>query len=207
MDFTEIDKYLRRVIPARPQTMQGMERFAAQNNFPIIGPLVGRYLYQTALVHQAKNILEFGSGFGYSAYWFSLAIGRQGKIIMTDGNEQNKTRALAYFKKGKLKSKFDFRVGDALEIATGLKSKFDIILNDIDKQDYPETIDQAARLLRPGGVFITDNLIWSGKVFNSKIRDKATCGVREFTRRLYADKRFFTTILPLRDGIAVALKK
>lgn len=207
MEFTDIDRYLHRVIPARDKTLQVMERYAAKNRFPIIGPLVGRYLYQTALTIKAKKILEFGSGFGYSAYWFSLAIGRGGHIIMTDGNEQNKTRALDYFKKGKLKSKFDFHVGDALEIAAAQKSKFDIILNDIDKQDYPKTIDYAARLLKPGGIFITDNLIWSGKVFDAGNKDKATRGVRKFTRQLYADKRFFTTILPLRDGIAVAVRK
>lgn len=207
MDFSDIDRYLLRVIPARDKTLTAMEKYAAQNSFPIIGPLVGRYLYQTALSIKATNILELGSGFGYSAFWFSLALGRRGNIIMTDGNEDNRDKAMAYFKKGGLKSKFDFRVGDALETAAGFKSKFDIILNDINKQDYPKTIDHAARLLRRGGIFITDNLIWSGKVYDSGVRDKATRGVREFTRKLYADDRFFSTILPIRDGIAVALRR
>ncbi|MCK5126921.1 MAG: O-methyltransferase [candidate division Zixibacteria bacterium] len=207
MNFKDVDAYLYKVTPVRDPVLQSMEQYARKNGFPIIGPLVGRFLYQLAIMNNAKKVLELGSGYGYSAYWFSKAMGKNGKIIMTDTYEPNKDRAFDYFKKGKLKSKFDFRIGDALETAREIKGKFDIVLCDIDKQDYPETIEIASRLLKKGGVFVTDNIIWSGRVYDSSVRDKATKGIRRFTKQLYADDRFFTTVLPIRDGVALAIKQ
>lgn len=206
MDFKDIDAYLHRATPKRDETLREMEGYAKKNGFPIIGPLVGRFLYQLALLTNAKNILELGSGYGYSAYWFSKAMGRNGRILMTDASEENRERAMEYFRRGRLKSKFDYRLGDAIETASTIRGKFDIVLNDIDKQDYPATIDVAHRLLKKGGVFVTDNIIWSGRVYDKSVRDKATKGIRTFTRRLYKDERFFTTIMPVRDGISVAVK-
>lgn len=206
MDFKDIDAYLLRVTPKRDKTLQAMERYAKRNHFPIIGPLVGRLLYQLAIMNNAKKVLELGSGFGYSAYWFSKAMGKNGTIVMTDASEENRDRAMEYFKQGRLKSKFDYRLGDAIGTAKKLKGKFDIVLNDIDKHEYPATIDLAHKLLPKGGVFVTDNIIWSGRVFDSSVQTKATKGIRTFTRRMYADKRFFSTVLPVRDGILMAIK-
>ncbi len=197
--------YLEKQIPKRPKVLAEMEVYAAKKGFPIVGPLVGRYLFQAALMTQARRVLELGSGYGYSAYWFSLAMGSKGKITLTDSDEQNLRRAEAYFKRAGLKSGFKFKVGDALEIARDIDKHFDIVFNDIDKEAYPQTIEIAAARLKPGGLFITDNLLWSGRVCDAK-PDASTRGVLEFTRRLYADKRFFTTIVPLRDGLAVALR-
>jgi len=204
--YADIDAYLHRVTPKRHRVLTSMEKYARTHGFPIIGPLVGRFLYQMAVVTRAKDVLELGSGYGYSAFWFSLAMGRRGHITMTDGDENNRKRAEDYLKRSQLESKFTFVVGDALETASRLRGPFDIILNDIDKHGYPETIDAAARLLRPGGLFITDNVIWSGRVFDREVRDKDTRGIRTFTRLLYADPRFFTSIMPIRDGIAIAVR-
>jgi predicted O-methyltransferase YrrM len=157
------------------------------------------------LVTKAKRILELGSGFGYSAFWFSLAARSKGRIIMTDGDRNNKRLAFRYFKEAGLQSQFDFRVGDALRTAKKVDGPFDIILNDIDKQDYPSTIDLAASRLKKGGLFITDNLIWDGKVTETK-QDKTTRAIVEFTRMLYGDSRFFTTIMPIRDGISISVR-
>ena len=203
--YKKTHKYLEEVIPERPQVLKEMENYAKDNNFHIIGPLVGRYLYMTALSLKARKVLELGSGFGYSAYWFSLAIKGKGKIIMTDSDKKNKKKAFEYFQKGGLQSHFDFKIGDALKIAKKLDGNFDIILNDIDKIYYPDTIDLSASLLKRGGLFITDNIIWSGKVYD-KNPDKTTKAIQLFTKKLYNDSRFFTTILPLRDGISVALR-
>jgi predicted O-methyltransferase YrrM len=201
----EINEYLRQVIPERHPVLKEMEVYAVDNGFPIIGPLVGRFLYQMTLVTKAKRILELGSGFGYSAFWFSLAARSKGRIIMTDGDRNNKRLAFRYFKEAGLQSQFDFRVGDALRTAKKVDGPFDIILNDIDKQDYPSTIDLAASRLKKGGLFITDNLIWDGKVTETK-QDKTTRAIVEFTRMLYGDSRFFTTIMPIRDGISISVR-
>lgn len=203
--FKKIHRYLDKVTPERHPVMQDMEAYARENHFPIIGPLVGRFLFQQARAIKARRVFEMGSGYGYSAFWFSLAMGSRGEITMTDGSRENKKRALQYLFEAGLKSKFDFRVGDAGRILSRQEGPFDIILNDIDKEGYPDTIDVAARKLRRGGLFITDNVIWSGRVLD-KNPDKTSRAIIEFTRMLYDDERFFTTIMPIRDGISIALR-
>jgi caffeoyl-CoA O-methyltransferase len=203
--YDKIHRYLIQVTPERPAVLKDMEQYAEEHDFPIIGPLVGRFLYQMAVVTKAKRILELGSGYGYSAFWFSLAARTKGHIIMTDRDRRNKEMAFAYFKEAGLQSQFDFRVGDALRTVRKLDGPFDIVLCDIDKQSYPETIDLVAARLRKGGLFITDNIIWDGRVAEKK-QDKTTQAIVEFTTRLYQDSRFFTTVMPIRDGIAVAVR-
>ncbi|MEE9443970.1 MAG: O-methyltransferase [candidate division Zixibacteria bacterium] len=207
MKFEAIDSYLHKITPQSEEILKEMEDFAAEKGFPIIGPLVGRFLCQMAMVTKAKKILELGSGFGYSAYWFSLGMGGRGHIVMTDADSSNKERAFQYFIRGGLRTSIRFLPGDALELVAPLRVGYDIVLNDIDKVEYPETIDVAHRLLRPGGLFITDNLLWSGKVMDMRVKDPDTRGIRKFTKMLYSDDRFLTSLLPVRDGISVAVKR
>jgi len=206
VNFDKIHDYLLSVTPRRDATLSAMEAYARRHGFPIIGPLVGRLLFQLATAIDARSVLELGSGYGYSAYWFSQALGKRGRIIMTDGDSHNRRLAEKYFAKGRVQTKYEYRVGDALEIVGDYGGPFDIILNDIDKHAYPQTIDLVAPRLRKGGLFITDNTIWSGRVC-SRTRDKNTRGVVEFNRRMYADRRFFTTILPLRDGLTIGIRR
>ncbi len=201
----KVETYLQTVTPERPPILREMEAYARENGFPIVGPLVGRVLCQMALSIKARRILELGSGFGYSAYWFSLAAKSKGVITLIDGSKANKRRAFDYFKRAGLQSQFDFHVGDALKTAGRLAGPFDIVFNDIDKHEYPRTIDLAASLLKKGGFFITDNIIWSGKVCDKK-QDADTQAIVEFTRNLYRDSRFLTTVLPIRDGVSLSLR-
>ncbi len=203
--YKKVHRYLAAITPERPIVLCEMERYAKENGFPIIGPLVGRLLYQLALSIKAKRVLELGSGYGYSAVWFAMAMGKSGKIICTDTDRANRTMAIEYIARSGVKSHIDFRVGDAIKVASGLRGPFDIILNDIDKKDYPRTIELAAKRLRKGGLFITDNLIWSGRVADKK-PDLTTRRIIEFTSMLYQDKRFFTTVLPIRDGVGLAIR-
>lgn len=203
--FKRIHKYLEEAIPDRPPILREMEQYASESNFPIIGPLVGRFLYQITLITKARKILELGSGFGYSAVWFSLATKSKGHIFMTDNDQKNKRRAFDYFKHAGLQSQFDFKVGDALKTIKKIDGPFDIILNDIDKASYPKTIDLVADKLRKGGLFISDNIIWSGKVLDKK-PDPKTKAIVKFTENLYKDSRFFTTIMPIRDGVSIAVR-
>ncbi|UCE25683.1 MAG: O-methyltransferase [Candidatus Zixiibacteriota bacterium] len=203
--FQKVHKYLASYVPERTSVLREMEQYAAENSFPIVGPLVGRFLYQMTLMIKARRILELGSGFGYSAFWFSLAAGAKGHIVMTDRDKRNKSRAFDYFKRAGLQSQFLFKVGDAVSLARRLDGPFDIILNDIDKESYVKTLDLAAARLRRGGLFITDNIIWSGRVLEKK-QDKTTRAIVNFTEDLYRDSRFFTTIMPIRDGLAISVR-
>lgn len=201
----EIHSYLEKVTPERPAVLREMEQYASDNNFPIVGPLVGRFLYQLVLVTKARTILELGCGYGYSAFWMSLAAKGRGKITMIDLDRTNKKRAFDFFKRAGLQSQFDFKVGRALSLVKKIDGPFDIIFNDINKDEYPDTIDIAAKKLKKGGLFITDNIIWSGKVVHKK-PDKTTRAIMAFTNQLYADSRFFTTVLPVRDGISLSIR-
>ena len=201
-----IDKYMRSLRNRPDPVLHDMEKYAQEKHFPIIGPMVGPFLRQIAYIMGAKRILEMGSDFGYSAYWFAGGLKKGGKIICTDGSEANHEKAQVYLKRAKIDKVIDYRVGNALDIIQKTKGKFDIILNDIDKLDYPRAFDLAIPRLRKGGIFISDNVLWSGRILNSK-PDKATKAILEFNRKLYDSNEFYTTILPIRDGLAVAIKK
>lgn len=191
--------------PRRDRIQQEMEAIAQKNNFPIIGPLVGRFLCQMAMVTDARRILELGSGYGYSAYWFAKGMREGGTIVCTEGEAENARMAKEFFRRGKVKVKLDFHIGDALNIIDQVKGQFDIILCDIDKWQYPLAFKKAVPRIRKGGLFITDNLLWSGAVLQ-KDPDQDTRGILNFTRLIYSSKQLFTTILPIRDGISVCVK-
>lgn len=203
--FDKIHEYLEAVTPERPTVLREMEEYAAECKFPIVGPLVGRLLYQLTIATKARKICELGSGIGYSAYWFSMAVRSRGSILMIDSDKRNKRLAFNYFKKAALQSQFEFRVGDALGILKKNDGPFDIIFNDINKDGYPKVIDAVAIRLKKNGLFITDNLLWSGRVLDKK-PDATTKAIQEFTRTLYNDSRFFTTILPIRDGVSISVR-
>ncbi len=201
----DIERYLGEIIPERDPVLSDMEEFAAAREFPIIGPLVGRLLYIFARSMQAKRILEMGSGFGYSAYWFAKAIGKDGLVICTDGSVENESRAQEYFKRGRIADRVEFHVGDALTIVDTLKGEFDIIFIDIDKHQYPKALKKAVPRLRTGGLLIADNVLWSGRILDKK-PDAATAGIITFNRMIYASKELLTSIVPLRDGVSISVK-
>jgi caffeoyl-CoA O-methyltransferase len=202
---TKIDCYLMSTLPERDKVQKEMEAFARKNDFPIIGPLVGRFLCQLALITGAKSIFEMGSGFGYSAYWFAGGMPEGGKIICTDQSEENCQKGIAFLDKGGLADKVEFHVGDALEIMEKFKGPFDIILNDIDKLFYPRALDLAIPRLRCGGIFITDNVLWSGQILHKK-PTAASRAILEFNRRLFSSEDIFSSILPISDGLGMAIK-
>lgn len=201
----KIEEYLHDVIPGRDRVLSSMEEYAAQNQFPIVGPLVGRLLYVLTKSTQAKRIFELGSGFGYSAFWFAKAMGPDGIVICTDRSTANAEKANEYFKKGKIANRLQFHIGEALEIITTIDGEFDIIFNDINKELYPEVFKKAVPKLRKGGLLISDNAFWKGKILEEK-PDLETAGVLTFTRLLYGAENLFTTIIPIKDGILVSVK-
>jgi caffeoyl-CoA O-methyltransferase len=183
-----------------------MEDYATEHKIPIVGPAVARVLQQLALMINARTVFELGSAIGYSTIWWALAVGDNGRVIYTDGDLRNTERARGYFARAGVSSRITLHTGDALEFLSEQKQEFDIIFNDVDKEDYPRVLRLVAPRLRKGGLFITDNVLWSGRVAE-KNPDARTKAILEFNRKLYEVSEFYTTILPLRDGLAVALKK
>jgi caffeoyl-CoA O-methyltransferase len=202
-----VEDYLYSLLPPRDEVLSEMESEAAQRNIPIVGPVVGRILHQLALMTGAKTVFEMGSAIGYSTIWWARAVGKGGRVFYTDGDRKNAEQARQYFDRAAVADRIHIAVGDALELLSEHKQEFDIIFNDVDKEDYPRVFRIALPRLRKGGLFVTDNVLWSGKVAQKNPADASTKAILEFNRLLYSSPDLFTTILPVRDGVAVALKK
>ncbi len=201
-----VDDYMYSLLPTRDVVLAEMEAYAAEHEIPIVGPAVARVLQQLALSINARTVFEMGSAIGYSTIWWAHAVGEQGEVIYTDGDSKNAERARGYFARAGVAKRITLHVGDALEVLSEQKQEFDIIFNDVDKEDYPRVLHLVGPRLRKGGLFITDNVLWSGRVAE-KNPDARTKAILEFNRKLYDSKDFYTTLLPIRDGLAVALKK
>jgi caffeoyl-CoA O-methyltransferase len=202
-----VDDYLYSMLPKRDEVLAEMEDYATAHNVPIVGPAVARVLQQLALMINARTVFELGSAIGYSTVWWAQAVGEKGRVIYTDGDSKNAERARGYFKRAGVSNRISLHTGDALEFLSEQKQEFDIIFNDVDKEDYPRVLRLVAPRLRKGGLFITDNVLWSGRVAEKSPTDASTKAILEFNRKLYDSKEFYTTILPIRDGLAVAVKK
>jgi predicted O-methyltransferase YrrM len=202
-----VDDYLYSMLPKRDDVLAEMESYATKHNVPIVGPAVARVLQQFATMINAKTVCELGSAIGYSTIWWARAVGEGGRVHYTDGDSRNAELARGYFDRAKVAKRITIHTGDALEFLSEQKQEFDIIFNDIDKEDYPRVLRLVPSRLRKGGLFITDNALWSGRVAEKKVPDARTKAIVEFNRLLYNSPEFFTTILPIRDGLAVAVKK
>lgn len=201
----EVEKYVYDILPERDAVLKEMEQQAKDRDIPIIGPAVARVLYQYARLIHAKRVFEMGSAIGYSTLWWARAVGDDGEVFYTDGDPAKAVEAKSYLKRAGVEQRVRIAVGDALELLSEQKQQFDIIFNDVDKEDYPRVLHLVPERLRKGGLFITDNVLWSGLV-TQQPKEDSTRAIQEFNQRLYAMPEFFTTILPLRDGVSVSVK-
>lgn len=187
-----------------------MEVLARQQNFPIIGRLVGVFIENLAKMVNAKQVFEFGSGYGYSAYWFAKAVGPNGRVVCTDGDALNKDKAEQYLLSAELWGNVEFHVGIAQEIFKQTNEMFDICYNDVDKGDYPAIWQMAKDRIRPGGLYIADNVLWHGRVAVDDFVDVVpgwTEAIDEHNQLIFNDPAFDTFLNPTRDGVIVARRK
>lgn len=202
-----IEEYLASLYGNDDPVQAEMEQLARERHFPIVGPLVGRLLQVLARSIGARRVFELGSGYGYSALHFARAVGAAGEVHCTELAEENVRLAGGFLARAGLASRVTFHREEATAALRRVGGTWDIVYNDIDKDGYPDTVELAFAHLRPGGLFITDNTLWSGRVLDGEDDGTAaTAGVREFTRRLFAHPGFLTSIEPTRDGVAVAIK-
>ena len=203
----DVDKYIYELLPDRDPVVSEIEAYAAEHRVPIIGPAVARLLTLLVQVSRATRIFEMGSAIGYSTIWLARAAGPKAQVFYTDGNPENARRAQEYFKKAGVAKRIKLQVGNALELVKKTSGKFDFIFNDVDKHQYPDALRAALPKLKRGGLFVTDNTLWSGKVAQpAALDDKNTRGVQEFNRLVYSSKDLFPVLIPLRDGVTVCRK-
>jgi caffeoyl-CoA O-methyltransferase len=203
----DVDEYIYSLLPPSDPVLGEMEEYAAANRVPIIGSAVARLLALLVQISGAKRIFEMGSAIGYSTIWLARAAGPKAQVFYTDGDPENARRAQEYFKRAGVAKRIRVQVGDALMLVKKAPGKFDFIFNDIDKHQYPDAVRAALPKLRRGGLFATDNTLWSGKVAKpATTEDNTTRGVQEFNRLVYSSKELFPVLIPLRDGVTVCRK-
>jgi caffeoyl-CoA O-methyltransferase len=209
----EVDGYLTDLARAevRDAVLDDMERRAAEVGFPIVGRAVGRFLEQQTRAIGARRVVELGSGYGYSGYWFARAVGADGEVICTDVNGDNATRAEAYLRRAGLWDRVRFHVGDALEVLATVPGELDVVFCDLPKDRYPAAWEAARDRVRVGGLFLCDNTLWDGRVAGLPVepapeRDAVTGDVVAMTRAILDDERYVSSLVPLRDGVLVALR-
>ncbi|MCH7922138.1 MAG: O-methyltransferase [Nitrospinae bacterium] len=189
-----IESCLESLLPSRHPILREMEAEARRRGFPIVGPVVGSLLALLTRAIGARTVLEIGCGFGYSAFWFAQALPPDGHLIAIEANPDNALDAQAYFACAGLEGRATFKTGDALELIEAEAGPFDIIFNDIDKDAYPEVPPKALPRLRTGGLLLSDNALWSGRVAEPPA-DSCTAGVQTYNRMVASD----TSLIKLKE--------
>src|SRR5437660_942102 len=208
MPFDPVDqraeRYMRQLAARHDEpVLLEMERLGHERNFPIIDRLVE----VLALSIGATSVFEMGSGYGYSAYWFTRAVGPGGRVICTDSDPSNRDLAEEFLSRVHRWERVEYVVGTAQDVLLRTPGEFDVVYNDIDKQDYPEAWQLARERVRPGGLYICDNVLWSGRVTDPDDRSPSTEAIRRHNRMVYADSMFDACVIPTRDGVLVARKR
>src|SRR5947199_10269326 len=197
--------YLDALVPPRPARLAELEAEARRTGFPIIGPATGPRCYLSGPSGTACPVFGLGSGFGYSTAWFARAVKENGggTVHHVVWDERLSREARDNLAALGLADVVEFHVGEAVATLRRASGPFDVVFNDIDKQDYPKALDVIVTKLRPGGLLLGDNMLWSGRIFERRDTSPATRGVRELTRRIQADPRWIASVIPVRDGLLV----
>lgn len=209
LSYARVQEFLTSLVPPRPAEMVAMEEYAERTHFPIIGPAAGYACYQVARLIGARRVFEMGSGYGYSTAWFARAVDENGGGVVHHvvWDVKLSQQAVGHLSRLGYDSTIQYHVAEAVATLQATEGPFDLIFNDIEKADYPSSLAVIKPKLRPGGVLIIDNILWSGRVFDEADNSPATRGVRECTRLIAQDPDWVVSLLPVRDGVIVALKK
>jgi predicted O-methyltransferase YrrM len=177
-----------------------------------IAPEQGQFMAFLVQLMGAQRALEVGVFTGYSALRVALALPPQGQLVACDVSEDYTAIARRYWEQAGVAAKIDLRIAPAIDtlnqlIAEGQANSFDFAFIDADKSSYPTYYEQALQLVRPGGLIAIDNVLWSGQVADPAIQDHRTQAIRAFNEKLYGDDRIVLSLVPIADGLTLALKK
>lgn len=206
---TELSAYLEALVPKRSPELQAMEVDARKTNFPIIGPTSGHLCYLIAKMIGARRIFELGSGFGYSTAFFAKAVQDNGGGVVNHvvWDAKLSKKAERHLSALGFNDVVKYHVCEAVQALRSAEGSFDLIFNDIDKEAYPDALPIIEAKLKPGGVLIVDNMLWSGRVFDPSDKSPETLAILELSRMLTTSPHWTSVLVPIRDGLMVAFKE
>jgi len=203
--YEEIDEYIDGLANRGDAALRAVEKQGLDEGWPIVGAAEGSLLHILARSLRAKRILELGTAIGYSGTWLARALPDDGELVTVEHNSETAEIGRKNLEKTGVAKRVRILVGPAQSILAELKGPFDLIFNDIDKAGYPAILEPCIDKLRSGGLLVTDNVLWRGDVAREE-RSKETQAIRTYNERLAKDPRVVATIVPLRDGVSIALK-
>jgi len=208
MDWQKVQDYLTQLSRHDDPVLAEMEEFARRTHFPIIGRVAGKCCYLLCRMAKVRSVFEMGSGYGYSTAWFAMAVRDNGGGVVHHvvWDEELSQKARDYLGRMGLTQFVRFTVGEAVETLRKTQGSFDCIFVDIEKQDYPQAVEVAKAKLAPNGLLILDNMLLHGAIFDPANKSERVEGVRKATAMVFEDPDFIATLLPIHDGLAVAVK-
>ncbi|WP_019507884.1 class I SAM-dependent methyltransferase [Pleurocapsa sp. PCC 7319] len=177
-----------------------------------ISPDQGQFMAMLIKLIGAKKAIDIGVFTGYSSLAVALALPEDGKVIACDCDPESTAIARRFWQEAGVEHKIDFQLAPALDtldrlIAEGQSGSFDFVFIDADKRNYLNYYERALTLLRTGGLIAVDNVLWFGRVVDPEDTDKRTLAIREFNQKMHQDERVFISMLPIADGLTLALKR
>ncbi len=207
----ELEKYILAHIDEQAPVLQELERETFLHVLRprmLSGHLQGTILTMFSQMLQPQHILEVGTYTGYSAICLAKGLADDGQLHTIELNDELESIAQKYFQKAGLSEKITQHLGDAKTIIPQLNEPFDLVFLDGDKRDYVAYFDLVIDQVRPGGIILADNILWSGKVVEAlDEKDEQTKGILAFNQKIKDDPRVSQTIIPFRDGLMLIRKK
>jgi predicted O-methyltransferase YrrM len=203
-----LTEFIRQNLIYPDERLKRLYEEALKERFPVVEPEVGNLLRFFTLLLQPKTVVEFGSGFGYSALWIALSC-KNCKIYCIDYQEKNRKRALDLFKTFGVEKKIEYLVGEAQTVFKQLgfeRNSLDLIFFDHEKSSYSESLDLVLPYLKSGGVLIADDVLWKGEVFSTERLDYRVKALRFFLKEILSREDLNSFVCPLGDGVAVVQK-
>jgi len=207
-----VEEYLGRLNRQADAVLVEIARAGAEQDLPLIDAEVGALLRVLATALSARRVLEIGTAIGYSGIWLAGALPPDGMLLTMESDPARAAVARGHFARAGLDARATVIVGDAQRMIAKVAGPFDLIFQDGDKQLYSPLLDRLAGLLRPGGLLVTDNVLWDGEVVpgfaaTPRHRSEDTRAIAEYNERLSTHPQLLTAIVPLRDGVAISVKR
>lgn len=207
-----VERYLASLNHQGDSVLQDVARLGAERDLPLVDAEVGALLRVLAIAVQARRILEIGTAIGYSGLWLAGALPADGSLLTMEYDEARVRLAREHFARAGFADRVNVMAGDAQRLLAKVSGPFDLVFQDGDKKAYLPMLDRLVELLRPGGLLVTDNVLWSGEVvpgFVAKPHHNAadTRAIVDYNERIGNHPSLLTSIVPLRDGVAISVKR